>query len=98
MPLSRSDQKTAAIGEPFDPHLHEAAATEETDEFEPDTISGEMLKGYRIGDRVVRHSIVRVARALPKSAEQTLLEKMFDHDSGEDRNNESKLETEETRD
>jgi molecular chaperone GrpE len=86
------------IGEPFDPHLHEAAATEETDEFEPNTISGEMLKGYRIGDRVVRHSIVRVARALPKSADQEVLEKMFDHDSVEDRNNESKFETEETHD
>jgi molecular chaperone GrpE len=86
------------IGEPFDPHLHEAAATEETDEFEPNTVSGELLKGYRIGDRVVRHSIVRVARAHPKSADQEVLEKMFDHDSVEDRNNESKFETEETHD
>jgi molecular chaperone GrpE len=69
------------IGEPFDPHLHEAATTEETDEFEPNSICGELLKGYRIGDRVIRHSIVRVARPLPKSAEQKVLEKMFDPDS-----------------
>jgi molecular chaperone GrpE len=86
------------IGEPFDPHLHEAAATEETDEFEPNTISGEMLKGYRIGDRVVRHSIVRVARALPKSAEQEIFNKMFDHDSADDQDAESIPETENAHD
>lgn len=74
------------VGESFDPHLHEAATTEETDEFPPNTISGELLKGYRIGDRVIRHSIVRVARPLPLSAEQKVLEKMFDPDS---RSNES---------
>ena len=69
------------IGESFDPHLHEAAATEETDEFPPNSISSELLKGYRIGDRVIRHSIVRVARPMPVSAEQKVLEKMFDPNS-----------------
>jgi molecular chaperone GrpE len=68
------------VGEPFDPHLHEAAATEETDEFEPNAISGELLKGYRIGDRVIRHSIVRVARPMPRSAEQATFEKMLAND------------------
>lgn len=52
-------------GQQFDPHLHEAAATEETDEFEPNAICEELLKGYRIGDRVIRHSVVRVARPVP---------------------------------
>ena len=70
----------ATIGEKFDPHVHEAAATEDTDEFEPNTICGEMLKGYRIGDRVVRHSIVRVAKPTHKTQEQSVMEKMFDHD------------------
>jgi molecular chaperone GrpE len=53
----------STVGERFDPHFHEAAATEESDEFEPNTITAEMLKGYRIGDRVIRHSVVRVAKA-----------------------------------
>ena len=70
-------EQIATIGEMFDPHLHEAAATEETEEFEPNTICGELLKGYRIGDRVVRHSVVRVAKAQPRSAEHVVLEKMF---------------------
>jgi molecular chaperone GrpE len=68
------------VGESFDPHLHEAAATEETDEFPPNAISGELLKGYRMGDRVIRHSIVRVARPLPQSAEQATFEKMLAKD------------------
>ena len=71
----------ATIGEKFDPHLHEAATTEETDEYEPNTVCGEMLKGYRIGERVVRHSIVRVAKPTQKSQEQSVMERMFDHDS-----------------
>lgn len=52
-----------SIGERFDPHYHEAVATEETNEFAPDTICGEMLRGYVAGDRVIRHSLVKVAKA-----------------------------------
>ena len=71
----------SSVGELFDPHLHEAAATEETDEVMPNTITGEMLKGYRMGDRVIRHSIVRVAKSSPGSTEPSVLEKMFDSDA-----------------
>ena len=70
----------ATIGEKFDPHLHEAAATEETDEMEPNTVCAEILKGYRIGDRVIRHSVVRVAKRPARSNEPSVLEKMFDSD------------------
>lgn len=49
------------VGEPFDPNLHEAVATEDTDEFPPNTVCGEMLRGYRVGDRVIRHSMVKVS-------------------------------------
>lgn len=51
-----------AVGERFDPHFHEAAATEETDEFPPNTVTAEFLRGYRIGDKVVRASMVKVSR------------------------------------
>ena len=56
-------QPIPTIGEAFDPHLHEAVATEPSAEFEPNTISTELLRGYRIGDRVIRHSMVKVATA-----------------------------------
>ncbi|CAN5573280.1 hypothetical protein BH18ACI3_BH18ACI3_14950 [soil metagenome] len=58
----------ATVGEVFDPHFHEAVATEESREFDPNTISAELLRGYRIGNRVIRHSMVRVAK-VPESTE-----------------------------
>ncbi len=51
-----------SVGRTFDPHYHEAVATEETDEFAPNTISAELLRGYRLGERVIRASMVRVAK------------------------------------
>jgi molecular chaperone GrpE len=48
-------------GELFDPHIHEAVATEETDEVEPDTITQEMQRGYRLGDKLLRPAMVKVA-------------------------------------
>ena len=55
------------IGVRFDPHYHEAVATEDTDEFPPNTICGELLRGYIAGDRVIRHSMVKVAVARPEA-------------------------------
>jgi molecular chaperone GrpE len=54
-------QPIIAVGEPFDPHFHEAVATEETDEFPPQTVTAELLRGYRIGDKVIRPSMVKVS-------------------------------------
>lgn len=54
-------QLIPAVGERFDPHIHEAVVTEPTDEFEPDTVMQEMARGYRIGDRLVRPAMVKVA-------------------------------------
>lgn len=51
------------IGEEFDPHYHEAVATEETSEYPPNYVCGEMLRGYIAGERVIRHSMVKVAVA-----------------------------------
>lgn len=56
-------QPIATVGETFDPHFHEAVATEESTELAPNTISGEMLRGYRIGNLVIRHSMVKVTTA-----------------------------------
>lgn len=82
------------VGEAFDPHLHEAAATEETEDFPPNSISGELLKGYRIGDRVIRHSIVRVARPVEKSTEQKTFEKMLGNEEESDVSPETALPSE----
>jgi molecular chaperone GrpE len=54
-------QPIAAVGERFDPHIHEAVVTETSDEYEPDTVISEMQRGYRIGDRLLRPAMVKVA-------------------------------------
>lgn len=51
----------AAEGERFNPHLHEAVVTEETDEYEPDTVMQEIVRGFKIGDKLIRPSLVKVA-------------------------------------
>lgn len=51
----------ASVGEHFNPHVHEAVVTEATDEFEPDTVMQEIVAGYRLGDRLIRPALVKVA-------------------------------------
>lgn len=50
-----------SVGEQFNPHIHEAVVTEVTDEFEPDTVVQEIRAGYRLGDRLIRPALVKVA-------------------------------------
>ena len=50
-----------AVGEPFDPNVHEALALIEADGFESGTVVEELQTGYRIGDIVIRASLVNVA-------------------------------------
>jgi molecular chaperone GrpE len=63
-------QPIATVGEPFDPHFHEAVATEMSDAFDPNTISAELLRGYRLGDRVIRHSMVKVVTGVSPSQQE----------------------------
>jgi molecular chaperone GrpE len=48
-------------GEQFDPHLHEAVVTEPTDDYEPDTVMQEIVRGFRVGDKLIRPALVKVA-------------------------------------
>ncbi|HJS24035.1 MAG TPA: nucleotide exchange factor GrpE [Pyrinomonadaceae bacterium] len=51
----------AAVGEQFNPHVHEAVVTEATDDYEPDTVMQEIVAGYRLGDKLIRPALVKVA-------------------------------------
>jgi molecular chaperone GrpE len=51
----------AAVGEPFNPHIHEAVVSEPTDDYEPDTVIQELVAGYRLGDKLIRPALVKVA-------------------------------------
>lgn len=61
-------QPIASVGEPFDPYFHEAVATEETADVPPHTITAELLRGYRIDDKVIRPSMVKVSASIKSKA------------------------------
>lgn len=50
-----------SLGEPFNPQYHEAVSAEKSEEFPPNTVIEELLRGYRIGERVIRPSMVKVS-------------------------------------
>jgi molecular chaperone GrpE len=50
-----------ALGQPFDPNLHEAVVHEETADYPDNHVIDEVQRGYRLHDRVIRPSLVRVA-------------------------------------
>ncbi|MBV8444729.1 MAG: nucleotide exchange factor GrpE, partial [Candidatus Dormibacteraeota bacterium] len=54
-----------AVGEPFDPAIHEAIGGEESDDVERDTVIAELVPGYRLHDRLLRPAVVRVAHPRP---------------------------------
>ena len=50
-----------AVGKPFDPSLHEAISMVEDPNLGEKIVQQEYRKGYMIGDKVLRHSMVIVA-------------------------------------
>ena len=51
-----------AKGEPFDPHLHQAIEMVDTKDAEDHHVLDELQRGYKLKDRLLRPSMVRVAR------------------------------------
>lgn len=62
-----------AEGAEFDPNLHEAVMREPTDQYPEGTVIEELMRGYMMGDRVIRHAMVKVAAEPeePSSSEST---------------------------
>ena len=48
-------------GQQFDPNLHEAVMRQPTEEHAEGTVIEELQRGYYLGDRILRHSLVKVA-------------------------------------
>jgi len=59
---SEGVQLISAEGQMFDPSLHEAITHEDNGDVESGMIIAVVQKGYRIGDRIIRPALVRVAR------------------------------------
>ncbi len=56
-------------GQEFDPNLHEAVMREPTDQYPEGTVIDEFVRGYVLGERVLRHAMVKVATPLDPSTE-----------------------------
>ncbi|MFQ5998383.1 MAG: nucleotide exchange factor GrpE [Candidatus Bathyarchaeia archaeon] len=52
-----------AVGKPFNPNMHEVVLQVETNDHEDNTILEELRKGYKLNDRVIRTSIVKVSKS-----------------------------------
>ncbi|NJN88006.1 MAG: nucleotide exchange factor GrpE [Leptolyngbyaceae cyanobacterium SL_7_1] len=48
-------------GKEFDPIMHEAVIRQPTDEYPEGTVMEELVRGYLLGERVLRHAMVKVA-------------------------------------
>lgn len=54
-------EEIKAVGEEFDPIYHNAVMHVEDENLGENIVAEELQKGYKIGDRIVRHSMVKVA-------------------------------------
>lgn len=54
-------QVIEAVDQPFDPNMHHAVMTEEKDGCDSDIVIEEFQKGYKLGEKVVRPSMVKVS-------------------------------------
>ena len=54
-------EEIEALGREFDPNFHNAVLMEDTDEYESNTVSAVLQKGYTLNGKVIRPSMVKVA-------------------------------------
>ena len=54
-------EEVGVEGEPFDPNIHNAVMREDAEDIEQETVTAVFQKGYKIGDRVLRPAMVKVA-------------------------------------
>ncbi len=67
----RGIEEVRAVGEPFDPALHEAVAREETPDVAVPTVTSELQRGYTIHGRLLRPALVKVAMPVEAESSQT---------------------------
>lgn len=54
-------EEFGAVGDGFDPNFHNCVMHIDDEKFDKNVVSMVMQKGYRLGDRVIRHAMVQVA-------------------------------------
>ena len=73
----------SAIGQPFDPEKHEAMSQVESIAYQPNTVVEEYHKGYLLRDRLLRPSLVSVAKT-PESQEKKNDDNKVENSSNDD--------------
>jgi len=58
----RGIEPIESVGEPFNPDYHDAMMTRESEEYESETVIDEFQRGYKMGDKVLRHAKVVVSK------------------------------------
>ena len=71
-----------SIGKHFDPHLHEAMETIETDDFEEGIIIEEIVKGYKCNKKILRVARVKVSKK-PSMQEKDTISKNNENIKGD---------------
>ena len=84
--LLEQDGLTAieAQGKPFDPILHQAIMYEETAEHDDGAVMEELQKGYKLKDRVIRPTLVKVAKNVAPAAEDGAKESATEEENVEE--------------
>lgn len=58
-----------AVGTPFDPHVHDAIAFSHKEDADENTVTAEIRRGYTLNGKVLRPSMVEVARKVAKNSD-----------------------------
>lgn len=53
-------ERIKTVGEPFDPRYHEAVSMDEDEGGTEEVVSEELQSGYKLGEEVIRHAMVKV--------------------------------------
>ena len=53
-------EEIEAVGQQFDPNFHQAVMQDNDESFESNAVTQELQKGYKLKDRVLRPSMVKV--------------------------------------
>jgi molecular chaperone GrpE len=61
-----------AVGEPFDPARHEAMGQVETEEYPPNTVTQVLQGGYLLNERLLRPSLVMIAKAPARESQKNI--------------------------
>ena len=71
---SEGVREIETVGTPFDPNVHDAIAHSARDDVEEDTITVEIRKGYVLNSKVLRPSLVEIAKKIVKNSVSDTME------------------------